>query len=122
MNVVKWGEWDDTLCSSGIIHNLAYTKKDFENVTKAVKDSKYCFSGDYHQNGDYGVPYFEDGTPFMVSKREWGLIMAAAYPEIISKWREKLDSRKDGKSDYVAFAWDSPELKQFYHYPEGEKI
>lgn len=125
MEIVKWGEWDEVFFEDYIKrsgHIPFYTDEEVAAVISAIHKFNYIFSGDYHQEGCCGAPYFEDGTPFLVSKREWGDIMAKAWPKVIVKWKNNLkDVRQDDYYDYVAFAWYTDELKDIYNYPEGDK-
>ena len=116
MKIIKWGEWKNNSHSK-----CFYTKEEYKCVAEAAKSAGYRFPGDYHQEGKYGVPYFDNGIQFMVSKKEWGTIMAMAWPEVIEEWRNQNPIRKHENLDYVAFAWYSEELKNKYVYPQGSK-
>lgn len=126
MKVVKWGEWDDHFDNEywkNHGHMCAYTKEEYEAVIKSVQSLGYKFSGEYHQNGDYGVPYFDNGKPFMVTQRNWGYIMAQAWPNEIKAWKNRLPSRKENNdNDYVAFSWFSDEMKNIYVYPSKGEV
>ena len=56
------------------------------------------FTGDYHQNGKNGAPYFDTGKKLCLSMRAWGALMA-----------EVLDIPKDEKDgrdmSYCKWAW-----------------
>ena len=119
MKIIKWGNQEDSNSHS----KCFYTEEEYKCVADAARSAGYRFSGDYHQEGEYGVPYFDDGTKFMVSKREWGIVMAMAWPEIIEEWRNnrKNSIRTTQDLDYVAFAWYSGELKNKYVYPTKSK-
>jgi len=56
------------------------------------------FTGDYHQNGERGAPYFDTGKKLCISMRAWGSLMA-----------EVLDIAKDEKNgrdmSYCEWAW-----------------
>ena len=77
LKVIKWMSWKEA--------EPIPDASDDGNVIKAVIDSiragNFHFSGEYHQNGKYGVPLLNNGTKFCASMREWGEIMAKAYPE-----------------------------------------
>ena len=71
-------------------------------IAKELKGNNYRFDGRYHQNGDYGVPVFENKWKYVCTFRTWGKIMAKAYPEEIDN--------TDGFG-YVKWAWSVPEGK-----------
>ena len=108
MKIMGWTDWD----------NPKYTElktktwKEYNEIEKLVADelrSKgYKFDGEYHQNGDYGAPVFEDGTILKCTKRAWGGIMALAYPE---------GNLNDGY-DYCRWAWMIPKDED-YSLPIG---
>lgn len=47
-------------------------------VVDSLRRNGYKFTGFYHQNGEHGVPLFNDGMVYRVSQRVWGGIMAEA--------------------------------------------
>lgn len=51
----------------------------YKAVIEALKENEYKFTGDYHQNGEYGAPVFNDGTLLFLSIDEWGWIIAKTY-------------------------------------------
>lgn len=69
-------------------------------VAKELLEHGYKFTGDYHQNGDYGVPIIDNKYLFMTSMRVWGHMMVRAYPDEID------DS--DGYG-YTEWAWMVPD-------------
>lgn len=48
-------------------------------VVNYFKDKTICYSGNYHQNGDYGVPVFSNGTCLRCSMRKWAQLMGMIY-------------------------------------------
>lgn len=80
LRIVDWVDWCDVECNPGVRDVSTLTTDEFqkyrEAVVKSMKESGYKFTGFYHQNGEYGVPIFEDGVMFLVSQRTWGGIMA----------------------------------------------
>lgn len=125
MKVVKWSEWDDAYEENFIKSNhrlLSYNDEEYDAVISEIREKGYKFPGEYHQNGDYGVPIFDNGKPFMVTRRTWGYVMSKAWPEDIEAWRSRREIRQQKPDcDYVAFAWVSDEMEPYYKYPEGDK-
>ena len=78
MTEIKVIGWTD-------IYNAAYKECDYNNpkyikaVIEEIKKTGYKFTGDYHQNGEYGAPVFNDDTLLFVTIDEWGWIIAKAY-------------------------------------------
>lgn len=80
----------------------------FEDIREKVRDlivqeirkRGYKFTGDYHQNGDFGAPIIDDKWLYMTSQRSWGHMMVLAYPD-------KIDN-SDGLG-YCEWAWSAPE-------------
>lgn len=69
-------------------------------IATEIRNKGYKFTGDYHQEGDYGVPIFDNGMIYECSKRVWGDIMVQAYPDEIDNI--------DGMG-YCTWAWLAPE-------------
>ena len=69
-------------------------------IAKELRDKGYKFNGYYHQDGDYGVPIFDNGMTFTCTFRTWGGIMARAYPDEIDN--------SDGYG-YLVWAWTIPD-------------
>ena len=48
-----------------------------EKVTiEYMKEHGYKFTGTYHQNGEFGTPYFDTNKKLCLSLRGWGALMA----------------------------------------------
>ena len=69
-------------------------------IIKEIREHGYKFTGDYHQNGDFGAPIIDNEWIYMVSQRSWGHMMVRAYPD-------KIDN-SDGYG-YCDWAWTAPE-------------
>lgn len=82
-------------------------------ISKELRDKGYKFTGTYHQNGDYGVPIFDNGMVFTTTMRSWGSIMADAYPDEID------DS--DGYG-YLYWAWTVPDGQKMIIPQDGQEI
>ena len=87
MKVTKWtyfGNGLPIICNWEVVHTADIPHEYYERVRQAVveelRNNNYHFSGDYHQNGDFGCPIIDNKYSFEVSVREWGDIMAEAYP------------------------------------------
>lgn len=80
-------------------------------ILNHIIEHKYCFDGQYHQYGEFGVPIveFDDGTvsPSIYTQRAWGNLMADAWNHI-----ENTD-----KYDYIDFYYGIPE-NLTENYPE----
>lgn len=104
MKIVGWTEWDNPKYKEIFPIGSKCTEAEIEDVRKVIaeelKTNGYKFTGDYHQNGDFGVPVFDNGEVFQCSQRMWGDIMAQAYPEEIDN--------SDGYG-YIEWAWFPPE-------------
>ena len=121
MKIIKWSNWDDDYVDRYAKNNghlPFYSDEQYDCVITAIREAGYKFSGDYHQNGDYGTPYFDNGIPFVLSQREWGDVMAKAWPEIIKEWRESIPEKdRFSNMDYIAFAWYNNKIDKYYNYP-----
>ena len=104
MRIVGWTEWDDPDYKEMFPIGGQYNQEEIQAVKKIIVDelraNGFKFTGDYHQNGDYGVPIFDTGKVFQCTQRTWGAIMAEAYPDGIDN--------NDGYG-YVKWAWIAPE-------------
>lgn len=78
-------------------------------VIDSIRRNRFKFGGTYHQNGDFGMPMFEDGTIFFVSMRHWGRIMADAWHGLGEKFHSYLD-----------FAWENDMAEFGGKVPKGE--
>lgn len=76
--VIRWTCWEDP--SFRDIDDRHYGLY-CDAVENAIRKDGLCFSGEYHQNGGFGVPVFDDGAHFHVSERMWAKIMARAHGE-----------------------------------------
>lgn len=103
MKIIDWTNWDNTKYKE----MFSYTEeRDWDAIDKIetiiseeLRKHGYKFTGDYHQNGEYGVPVFDNGTVYHCTQRTWGSIMARAYPEEI-----------DNKDEFAhcVWAWVAP--------------
>lgn len=101
MKIVDWTWWGNPDYKK--VRDCKITREEYEQrkeiVSCELRRMGYKFTGGYHQNGDYGVPIFDDGVMMEFSQREWGGIMAKAYPDEIDN--------SDGMG-YCAWAWVPP--------------
>lgn len=109
MKIIGWTNWEDPRYKEIDFRflNMEECDRIFRTVSDELSRRGYCFSGDYHQNGDYGVPILDDGRKVCVSCRNWGHIMANAHPNKIHDYELK----------YIHWAWFAPE-KEIYPIPE----
>lgn len=96
LKIVGWTHWDDFRfqedTSCGPDDELRRRL-----IAAELRKKGYRFNGCYHQDGEFGVPVFNDGTTYQCSQRMWGGIMAMAYPEEVKKGTEG--------AEYVFWAW-----------------
>lgn len=78
MKVVSWTKWDDHYFEE---NNPDLYKKQIDATIEGLRKYKIHFDASYHQNGEYGVPVFDDGSRMQTSQRNWGEIMVKAFPE-----------------------------------------
>lgn len=71
-----------------------------EVIATELRNKGYKFTGDYHQNGDFGAPIIDNKWIFMTSQRSWGHMMVRAYPDEIYN---------DDGLGYCKWAWSAPE-------------
>jgi len=106
MKIIGWTEWDNPKYRERFEWGDTYSSKEYDEhiqcIINELKEKGYKFSGDYHQNGDSGVPIFDDYTVFQCTQRTWGAIMAMAYPK-----------EDDDSLAYVRWAWQEPEESVF---------
>ena len=100
MKITGWTNWDDPNYAEYAAGSMAEVEARDDILIKEIREHGYKFTGDYHQNGDYGVPIIDDTWIYRASQRSWGHIMAFAYPDEIDN--------SDGMG-YVAWAWSVPE-------------
>ena len=102
MRIVGWTWWGNPDYKKA--YDLMMTRDEFDKrrdvVASELRKRNYKFNGGYHQNGNYGVPIFDDGVALQCTQREWGAIMVKAYPDEIDN--------SDGMG-YCTWAWVSPE-------------
>ena len=78
-------------------------------VVSEIRDKGYHFSGDSHQGAPNCTPVIDDRYIYCVSMRDWGQIMAEAYPD-----------EDYGKADdlrYCKWAWYNPDLQSETVFP-----
>lgn len=86
MKVTGWTEWDDPRYVSSDEAGFVYFGLMRDAIIEEIAKRGYKFTGEYHQNGDYGVPVIDDKWRFEVTQRTWGYIMKAAYPNEIPSY------------------------------------
>ena len=82
----------------------------FDAFVLELRKRGYHFTGFYHQGGEYGVPVFDDGGWLRVSFRQWGAIMAKAFPEEVGT----------DKMAYIHWAWTWDDDQSLIKYPNPE--
>jgi hypothetical protein len=97
MKVTGWTWWEN---HEYLDLDEAKYAEAYAHVADEMRKQGYKFTGNYHQNGDFGVPIIDDIWLFQVSQRTWGNLMVTAYPDEID------DS--DGYG-YCQWAWVVPD-------------
>lgn len=95
MKVTGWTDWEDPRYMSSDESGLDLFGLLRDVVIEEISERGYKFTGEYHQNGDFGVPIIDNKWRFEVTQRSWGGIMKAAYPDEVS--------------DYIEWAWTPPD-------------
>lgn len=52
-----------------------------ECVKEDIVKNNYHFTGDMHQNYDYGCPVIDDKYKYYLTQRSWGQLMYECYPD-----------------------------------------
>lgn len=71
MKIIKWGSWDHAYDVSKLNYNIS----EVDCVIKEIREKHINFNASYHQYGSAGVPYFDDGKPFMLTQYKWAGLM-----------------------------------------------
>ena len=50
-----------------------------QTVIDCIRRNGFKFGGYYHQDGEFGMPMFDDGKIFFVTFRHWGHLMYEAW-------------------------------------------
>lgn len=79
-------------------------EESYKAVIKEVRENGYHFTGNAHQNADWGVPILDNKYKLCVGQRSWGGIIADAFPDEID------DSEGYG---YIKWAWSTPEGEEY---------
>lgn len=87
-------------------HDEKYTRIEDDaewEIARAVtvqhmKTHDLRFTGDYHQNGERGAPYFDTGKKLCMSMRAWGSLMT----EVMDIPKEEANGRD---MSYCEWAW-----------------
>lgn len=72
-----------------------------EVVILELRKHNYHFTGQSHQNYDFGCPIIDDKYIYCLSQRSWGSLMYRAFPD------EDYSKYKDG-CEYIKWAWITP--------------
>ena len=71
-------------------------------VVEYMRQHDLKFSGFYHQDGEFGAPYFDTGRKLCLSYRGWGALMAQVL-------RIEADEVDGYDMSYCRWAWLPPE-------------
>jgi len=105
LKIIGWSEWRFGAREATTDHHR-------ELAIQEMRKNNYHWTGEYHQNGEGGVPVFNDGTRLQLSFRGWGSLMADAYPEEVADIEPKWA--------YCKYAWFNPDLPHIV--PKQEDI
>ena len=72
--LIGWVGYDDTEFPDGEIDDEIY-----DAIVAEIREKKYVFSGEDHQDRYDCTPLFSNGKKYCFSRRGWGGVMAAAY-------------------------------------------
>lgn len=97
MKVTGWTYWEDDRYEEIPIDKYDEARR---IVAREMRERGYKFTGNYHQNGDFGVPVIDEKWLLTMTQRSWGHMMVEAYPD-------KIDDT-DGYG-YCKWAWVAPE-------------
>lgn len=132
MKVTRWtcfGSGLPIISCWKVLHSADIPLECYEGVRQSVirelRDNNYHFSGDYHQNGDFGCPIIDDKYSFEVSEREWGAIMAEAYPNedyAIYDKRATEQNESFGTFRYLKWAFTSGDSEVVTPYTKRIKV
>ena len=94
--------------------NCDWNRHEVEKViVEELRNKGYRFTGDYHQNGDFGVPIFDNGMVATFTKRQWGALMYKAYPN---------EEGYEEGLEYVKWAWNWLEMNEEDRvFPHGDE-
>lgn len=100
MKITGWTSWDDIKYERFYPESHEEYLQVEEAIASELRNNGYKFTGDYHQNGNFGVPILDNGKIYQCSQRLWGEIMVKAYPN-------EIDNSDD--MGYTVWAWDAQE-------------
>lgn len=92
--------FDSALDNDELRNVDALISEAYKVVIEEVRENGYHFTGNDHQNADYGVPIIDNKYKLCVGQRLWGGIIADAFPEEIDN--------SEGYG-YIKWAWTVPE-------------
>ena len=117
MKVIGWTRWYDPRYPEEDLHEpQSLFEERWQATVEELRKHNYHMDGFYHQEGELGVPVFDDGGWMHLSHRSWGRLMAESYPE----------ETGDDLFAYVVWAWkmenNAPEmvLPKKEDYPDYE--
>ena len=99
MRVTGWTSWDNPAFQEMFPDGGRYSAEEDNEVRKLIarelRKNGYKFTGQYHQNGDFGVPIIDNEKVYQCSQRTWGEIMVMAYPD------------DPNNPNYCSWAWET---------------
>ena len=98
LKIVGWGSYDSDYPN---INFKEYSQQLVNSlVIEEIRKNGYSFSGEDHQNYEYGAPIFSNGTILRCSMRVWGVFMAVSHGDVVN-----------GQPNYMDYYVDCEEEK-----------
>jgi hypothetical protein len=98
MELLGFTNWHDEEYRE--IEDLAEIDVAYDVTVRHMRQHGYKFTGDYHQYGEKGTPYFDTNQKLCLSMRVWGALMA----EVLGL-PENMDDKLKIDMSYCHWAW-----------------
>ena len=100
MKLIGFTNWQDEKYEE--IEDSAEEDLACDVVVQYMRQNGLKFSGFYHQDGEFGTPYFDTGKKLCLSYRGWGALTA----QVLGVERDEVDGYD---MSYCKWAWLPPE-------------
>ena len=98
MDLLGFTNWSDDRYQE--IEDHAEEEHAWQVTVQYMKKHGYKFTGTYHQNGEYGTPFFDTKQKLCLSLRTWGALMAE-----VSELPKDTDNKYGLDMSYCHWAW-----------------